>query len=174
MKRNFLVLALLAVGSAAVCCNSALAYGRFFPCLFPGHCLSRYYNVQVSAPYNAFTPFCGGYMYNYGVTNGGGCCAPCGGGGCGSFCNACPSYFGMAPGYPVCAAPTPYPMSYAQAPYAPMPYAPMPYAQMPTMPAPLMQATMPYGGGYYGYGVQPAGYATTPVELPPMRNAFGN
>jgi hypothetical protein len=181
MKRNLLVLALLVLGSVAVSCNPASAFGdRLFGCFCPGHCLSRYVNVQVCTPYNAFTPFCGGYSHNYGVTNG--CCGQgCGSGGCNSGCGVCGplSPFGgfCGPVGPVCAAPSPYLPGNA--------YAQMPYAPMPMMPAP-MHAMAPYGG-YYGYGVQPAsyGYGVQPasylpasypmhVDAPPMRNAFGN
>jgi hypothetical protein len=188
MKRKFLVLALLAVGVVAVTTGPASAWGFLgyrllgscFPNCFPGHHLSRYVNVQICQPYNAFTPFTGGYSHAYGVTNASGFGGPCGacGGGCGP-CGPCSLGAASPMGFPcgpVCSMPyTP------GAQYAQIQYPQMQYPQMPMMPAPLMQATAPYGGynpGYYGYGVQPVGYY--PMSYPmqqqqfPMRNAFGN
>jgi hypothetical protein len=186
MKRKFFAVALMALGMMGLNAAPASAWVgappcfNLWSCFFPGHALSRYANVQISLPYNAFTPFTGGYTYNYGVTNGP-CCGPVWGGmptggmptggmPWGGFPGGGMPWGGMGGmgGYcgPVCAGPMTMPGSY------PMPMM-MPAQGMPGPTVPMaMQPT-------YHYGVQPASYmpAYYPMstgERFPMRNAFGN
>ena len=163
MKRNFLATALLALGFVGLLTAPAAAWGDgLLGCCLPGHSLSRYMNVQVSMPYNAFTPFCGGFTYNYG----GACCGPMCGPRCGPMqgCGYPMPYGGynpyMAQGYGYG-----YGMPYCQ-PVCPQScFPPCPPSCPPCLPAAPMNPCSYYPAGQTPmfqpagfYSMNPAGY----------------
>lgn len=166
MKRIF-VLGLLAFLGVAATADTASAWNgywryRLLGCL-PGHGWSRSVNVHVSRPYNAFTPFCGGF--SYGVGN---CCSsPCETAGCGM--QAC-GMGGMGMMGPVCGmmpmAPSGDMTAFASPYYLPAaPTAAMPMQGMPMQAMPMHQANP--------YGVQPAGYSPMGYGMPTYAPAWG-